>query len=105
MLAMDAFLTTEGLIALFTLTAMEIVLGIDNVVFLAIVVGRLPSRQQGLARRLGLVLALGMRIGLLFAITWIMSLTRPLVEILSRNVSGRDVILLAGGVFLIFKAT
>jgi predicted tellurium resistance membrane protein TerC len=105
MLAMDAFLTTEGLIALVTLAAMEIVLGIDNVVFIAIVVGRLPSRQQDLARRLGLVLALGMRIGLLFAITWIMSLTSPLIEVLGRGVSGRDLILLAGGLFLIFKAT
>lgn len=105
MLAMDAFLTTEGLIALVTLTAMEIVLGIDNVVFIAILVGRLPHQQQDVARRLGLVLALGMRIGLLFAITWIMGLTRPLFEILGRGVSGRDLILLAGGLFLIFKAT
>jgi predicted tellurium resistance membrane protein TerC len=105
MLTMDAFLTTEGLIALLTLTAMEIVLGIDNVVFIAILVGRLPYQQQGLARRLGLVLALGMRIGLLFAITWIMGLTRPFFEILGRGLSGRDLILLAGGLFLIFKAT
>jgi predicted tellurium resistance membrane protein TerC len=105
MLAMDAFLTTEGLIALVTLTAMEIVLGIDNVVFIAILVGRLPGEQQGLARRLGLVLALGMRIGLLFAITWIMGLTRPLFDVLGRGLSGRDLILLAGGLFLIFKAT
>jgi predicted tellurium resistance membrane protein TerC len=105
MLAMDAFLTTEGLIALVTLTAMEIVLGIDNVVFIAILVGRLPYPQQALARRLGLVLALGMRIGLLFAITWIMGLTRPFFEVLGRGVSGRDLILLAGGLFLIFKAT
>lgn len=105
MLAMNAFLTTEGLIALLTLTAMEIVLGIDNVVFIAILVGRLPHQQQGLARRLGLVLALGMRVGLLFAITWIMGLTRPLFEALGRGVSGRDLILLAGGLFLIFKAT
>jgi predicted tellurium resistance membrane protein TerC len=105
MFAMDAFLTTEGLIALLTLTAMEIVLGIDNVVFIAILVGRLPHEQQGLARRLGLVLALGMRIGLLFAITWVMGLTRPLFGVLGRGVSGRDLILLAGGLFLIFKAT
>src|SRR5262245_30759395 len=105
MLGMSAFLTTEGLIALATLTAMEIVLGIDNVVFIAILVGRLPSGQQALARRLGLVLALGMRIGLLFALSWIMGLTRPLFEVLGRGVSGRDLILLAGGLFLIFKAT
>jgi predicted tellurium resistance membrane protein TerC len=105
MLAVDAFLTTEGLVALLTLTAMEIVLGIDNVVFIAILVGRLPSGQQTLARQLGLVLALGMRIGLLFAIAWIMGLTRPLFEVLERAVSWRDLILLAGGLFLIFKAT
>jgi predicted tellurium resistance membrane protein TerC len=105
MLAMDAFWTTEGLVALITLTAMEIVLGIDNVVFIAILVGRLPSGQQGLARRLGLVLALAMRIGLLLAITWIMGLTRPLLDVLGHGVSGRDLILLGGGLFLIFKAT
>jgi predicted tellurium resistance membrane protein TerC len=105
MLAVDAFLTTEGLVALLTLTAMEIVLGIDNVVFIAILVGRLPFAQQALARRLGLVLALGMRIGLLFAIAWVMGLTHPLFEVLGRAVSGRDLILLVGGLFLIFKAT
>ena len=105
MLAMDAFLTIEGLIALATLTAMEIVLGIDNVVFIAILVSRLPHQQQGLARRLGLILALGMRVGLLFAITWIMGLTRPLFEVAGFSLSGRGLILLAGGLFLIFKAT
>src|SRR5215510_4993818 len=102
---MDAFLTTEGLLSLATLTAMEIVLGIDNVVFIAILVARLPQRQQALARRLGLILALGMRIGLLFTITWIMGLTRPFFEVLGHGVSGRDLILLGGGLFLIFKAT
>ncbi len=105
MLTMGAFLTADGLIGLVTLTAMEIVLGIDNVVFIAIVVGRLPYQLQALARRLGLVLALGMRIGLLFTITWIMGLTRPLFEILGHGLSGRDLILLGGGLFLIFKAT
>ena len=102
---MDAFLTSEGLIALATLTAMEIVLGIDNVVFIAILVARLPEDRQASARRLGLILALGMRIGLLFAITWIMGLTRPFFEVLGHSVSGRDLILLGGGLFLIFKAT
>ena len=102
---MDAFFTTEGLLSLSTLTAMEIVLGIDNVVFIAILVARIPEAQQALARRLGLVLALGMRIGLLFMITWIMSLTRPFFDILGHGVSGRDLILLGGGLFLIFKAT
>src|SRR5262249_17188408 len=102
---MDAFLTTEGLLSLATLTAMEIVLGIDNVVFIAILVARLPAAQQSLARRLGLILALGMRIGLLFTITWIMGLTQPFFEVLGHGVSGRDLILLGGGLFLIFKAT
>jgi predicted tellurium resistance membrane protein TerC len=102
---MHAFLTSDGLVALVTLTAMEIVLGIDNVVFLAILAGRLPAAQQGVARRLGLVLALGIRIGLLFAISWIMGLTAPWFHALGRGVSGRDLILLGGGLFLIFKAT
>jgi predicted tellurium resistance membrane protein TerC len=101
----SALLTADGLIALVTLTAMEIVLGIDNVVFLAILVGRLPADQQPLARRLGLSLALGIRIGLLLAITWIMGLTAPFFEVLGRGISGRDLILLGGGLFLIAKAT
>ena len=101
----SALLTADGLIALVTLTAMEIVLGIDNVVFLAILVGRLPADQQPLARRLGLSLALGIRIGLLLAITWIMGLTAPFFSVLGRDVSGRDLILLGGGLFLIAKAT
>src|SRR5215475_10540555 len=102
---MEALLTSEGLIALVTLTAMEIVLGIDNLVFIAILTGKLPARKQPLARRLGLALALLTRIALLFAITWIMGLTTPLFTILARGVSGRDLILIAGGLFLIFKAT
>jgi predicted tellurium resistance membrane protein TerC len=101
----DAFLTADGLIALLTLSALEIVLGVDNVVFIAILTGRLPADQQASARRLGLTLALGIRIGLLFAITWIMGLTRPLFAILGHDFSGRDLILLGGGLFLIFKAT
>jgi len=102
---MHALLTADGLVALVTLTAMEIVLGIDNVVFLAILVGRLPAGQQPVARRLGLTLALGMRIGLLLAISFIMGLTAPLFSALGRGVSGRDLILLGGGLFLIGKAT
>jgi len=102
---MDAVLTSDGLVALATLTAMEIVLGIDNVVFIAILAGRLHGRQQATARRLGLVLALGMRIGLLFAISWVMGLTFPLFHALGRGISGRDLILLGGGLFLIAKAT
>jgi predicted tellurium resistance membrane protein TerC len=101
----DVFLTADGLLALLTLSALEIVLGVDNVVFIAILTGRLPLGQQALGRRLGLGLALVIRIGLLFAITWIMSLTRPLFAVLGHEVSGRDLILLGGGLFLIFKAT
>jgi predicted tellurium resistance membrane protein TerC len=102
---MHALLTADGLIALVTLTAMEIVLGIDNVVFLAILVGRLPTSQQAFARRLGLTLALGIRIGLLLMISWIMGLTEPFFSVLGASVSGRDLILLGGGLFLIAKAT
>ena len=102
---MDQLLTSEALVALATLTAMEIVLGIDNVVFIAILVAKLPAAQQALARRLGLSLALVMRIGLLFAISWMMGLTQPLFHVGSHGVSGRDLILLGGGLFLIFKAT
>jgi predicted tellurium resistance membrane protein TerC len=102
---MAAFLTGDGLIALLTLAAMEIVLGIDNVVFIAILTARLPAEQQPLARRLGLLLALGIRIGLLFAISWMMGLTAPLFAVAGKEVSGRMLILLAGGVFLIVKAT
>jgi predicted tellurium resistance membrane protein TerC len=99
----SALLTADGLLALVTLTAMEIVLGIDNVVFIAILTARLPAAQQPLARRLGLALALIIRIGLLFAITWVMSLTTPLFTV-GRSFSGRDLILLGGGLFLIVKA-
>jgi len=103
----ESFLTADGLLALTTLSAMETVLGVDNVVFIAILTGRLPARQQLHARRVGLVLALGIRILLLLAITWMMGLTRPLFSVrwLSQEISGRDLILLGGGVFLIFKAT
>ena len=92
------------LIALVTLTAMEIVLGIDNVVFISILTGRLPEREAAFARRLGLTLALVMRIGLLLAISWVMSLTQPLFTF-GRPLSGRDLILLGGGLVLIAKAT
>jgi predicted tellurium resistance membrane protein TerC len=92
-------------VALITLSAMEIVLGIDNVVFITILTGRLPARRQLSARRLGLGLALGVRILLLLAITWIMGLTRPFFSVLGHAVSGRDLILFGGGLFLIFKAT
>jgi predicted tellurium resistance membrane protein TerC len=101
---MDMFFTADAMIALLTLSAMEIVLGIDNVVFIAILTGRLPVAQQARMRRVGLVLALAMRIGLLFSISWMMGLTAPLFSV-GQEFSGRDLILLGGGLFLIFKAT
>jgi len=92
-------------LSLVTLTAMEIVLGIDNVIFISILVDKLPRGQQSLGRRLGLSLALILRLGLLFAITWIMRLTAPLFTVLDNEISGRDLILIGGGLFLIWKAT
>jgi predicted tellurium resistance membrane protein TerC len=102
---LSVLLSGDAVVSLVTLTAMEIVLGIDNVVFIANLVGRLPAAQQSLARRLGLTLALVIRIGLLLTISWIMGLTAPLFSVLSREISGRDLILIGGGLFLIVKAT
>ncbi len=102
---MGALLSFDALLGLATLTLMEIVLGIDNVVFIAILVAKLPAAQQNLARRLGLTLALGIRILLLLAISWIMGLTKPLVTFGESEMSGRSLILLGGGLFLMFKAT
>jgi len=102
---MDALLTADGLVALATLAALEIVLGVDNVVFIAILTGRLPAGQQAVARRIGLILALGIRIGLLFTISWLMGLTRPLFAVLGHPLTGRDLILIVGGLFLVGKAT
>ncbi|PJZ55460.1 TerC family protein [Leptospira barantonii] len=98
-------LTLDTVIAILTLTLMEIVLGIDNIVFLSIVSGKLPKTQQNKARNLGLTLALGFRIGLLFAVSWIASLTNALFTIADFAVSGRDLIMLGGGLFLIAKST
>ncbi|MBM4337045.1 MAG: TerC family protein [Deltaproteobacteria bacterium] len=92
-------------IALATLTALEIVLGIDNVVFISILAGKLPLEQQARARRLGLGLAMFIRIGLLFSIVWIIRLTAPLFTVLEQEISGRDLILLVGGLFLLTKST
>ena len=102
---LDLITQPDAWIALATLAAMEIVLGIDNVVFLTILAGRLPPEQQPAARRLGLGFALATRLGLLFAITWVMGLTRELFSLFGHGVSGRDLILLGGGLFLIAKAT
>ncbi len=101
----DLLFLPETWLSLATLTAMEVVLGIDNVVFLTILTGRLPAAEQPGARRLGLAFALVTRLGLLFAISWVMGLTAPLFAVLGHQVSGRDLILLGGGLFLIAKAT
>lgn len=97
--------TSENLVALLTLTLLEIVLGVDNIVFIAILVGKLPEEQQRKARFIGLSMAMILRILLLLAIGWIMGLTKPLFEIASHRFTGRDLILLGGGIFLIYKAT
>lgn len=98
-------ISLNALIALITLTALEIVLGIDNIVFIAILTGRLPRAEQPAARRLGLMLAMIMRILLLIGITWVMRLTAPLFSFWDHPFSGRDLILLGGGLFLMAKAT
>lgn len=95
----------QAWIALATLTALEIVLGIDNIIFLSIVVGRLPQEQRQLGRILGLAGAMITRIILLLSLAWIMRLTEPLFSIFSEEISGRDIILLLGGLFLLFKST
>ena len=95
----------QAWIALATLTGLELVLGIDNIVFLSILAGRLPEAQRARARRIGLVLAMGTRILLLLCLSWIMRLTAPLFTVLDRGISGRDLILLSGGLFLLAKAT
>ena len=100
----DMLLTTSGIISLFTLVLMEIVLGIDNIIFIAILCGFISGKkQQQRARTIGLSLALIMRILLLFTISWIVHLTHPLFYISDFGASGRDMILFAGGVFLIYK--
>src|SRR4051812_36440341 len=91
--------------SLLTLTAMEIVLGIDNLVLLAVMADRLPERQRALARRIGLLAALGTRLLLLFSITWIMRLTAPIIELPWHSFSWRDLILITGGLFLVYKGT
>ncbi len=102
---MEWLTSPEAWIALLTLTVMEIVLGIDNVVFISVLVQRLPDDQRDRARTIGLVLAMGMRILLLLSITWIVGLTQPVVTIADHPVSVRDLILIGGGLFLIWKAT
>jgi predicted tellurium resistance membrane protein TerC len=102
---MDWLTSPEAWIALLTLTVLEIVLGIDNVVFISILAGKLPQEQQAKARRLGLALAMIMRIALLFSITLIIRLTAPLFTVLGEEISGRDLVLIIGGLFLLAKST
>ena len=95
----------QSWIALATLTALEIVLGIDNIIFISVLVGRLPGDKRNRARVLGLALAMISRIVLLLSLTWVMSLTRPLFHLLSHEFTGRDIILIGGGLFLLGKST
>lgn len=95
----------QSLLALLTLTALEIVLGIDNIIFISILTGKLPEHQRGKAQRLGLFLAMITRLMLLFSLTWIMRLTAPFFFVMGHGVSGRDIILIVGGLFLLAKST
>ena len=101
----EFLLSPEIWIAFFTLTALELVLGIDNIIFISILVDKLPREQQELARRIGLFLAMFMRIALLLVLSWIVGLTEPVLTLFGYGVSGRDLILIAGGLFLIWKST
>jgi predicted tellurium resistance membrane protein TerC len=103
----NVLFTGEGLISLVSLTMLEIVLGIDNIIFIAILSQKVAPNQQQRVRRLGLGLALGMRIGLLLGLSWLMSMTRPLftLPLFDQPLSGRDLVLLCGGLFLIAKST
>jgi predicted tellurium resistance membrane protein TerC len=102
---LEWFTEPGSLIALLTLTVLEIVLGIDNIIFISILAGKLPKDQQNKARLIGLSLAMITRILLLFSIVWIMRLTLPLFTVLGQEISGRDIILIAGGLFLLAKST
>jgi predicted tellurium resistance membrane protein TerC len=102
---MDAILTADGLLALATLTFLEIVLGVDNVIFISILSSKLPQAQQSKARRVGLAAAMVMRILLLMSIAWVIGLTEPFFTFFGQGISGRDLILLVGGLFLLGKAT
>lgn len=101
----SVFMQPASLVTLLTLALLEIVLGLDNVIFIAILAGRLPHAQQPRARQVGLILALGTRILLLLSLSWIMGLIEPLFNVFGRDVSGRDLILLVGGLFLLAKST
>lgn len=102
---MEALMTTQGLLALFTLTAMETVLGIDNIIFIAILVAKVDPAKREKIRSIGIMLALVMRLGLLFSLSWIMGLKEPFFTVFDHGFSGRDIILFFGGLFLIGKST
>jgi predicted tellurium resistance membrane protein TerC len=102
---MDWFSDPNAWAALLTLTVLEIVLGIDNIIFISILAARLPAAQQPRARMIGLAVAMVSRIALLFSITWVMRLTEPLFTVAGQEISGRDIILIGGGLFLLAKAT
>ncbi|OYV01320.1 MAG: hypothetical protein CFE45_05370, partial [Burkholderiales bacterium PBB5] len=102
---MDFLFDPNLWIAFAMLTALEIVLGVDNIIFISILVGRLPPPQRDLARRLGLGFAMVSRLALLFSLSWVMGLTADLFTVLGQGISGRDLVLLLGGVFLLYKAS
>ena len=102
---MDSLTDPQIWIALGTLTFLEIVLGVDNIIFISILSGKLPQQQQARARRVGLLAAMGMRVLLLFSLAWIIKLTAPLFTVVGQEISGRDIILIGGGLFLMGKAT
>ena len=99
------FASPEAWVALATLMALEIVLGIDNIIFISILVGRLPEQQRDMARKIGLALAMGSRLLLLFSLAWVMGLVEPLYTAFGNEISGRDIILVLGGLFLLAKST
>lgn len=102
---MEVLLEPQAWIAFLTLTALELVLGIDNIIFISILVDRLPPERRELTRRVGLGLAMFMRLGLLLTLAWLVGLTAPFFSVLGEEISGRDIILIAGGLFLLWKAT
>ncbi|MCE6988673.1 TerC family protein [Dyadobacter sp. CY323] len=102
---MEAFFTADALISLLTLTLLEVVLGIDNVIFITIVAGKLPESQRKKGQNYGLLIALVLRIALLFAISWVIGLKQDLITLFGQGLSGRDLILLCGGLFLLYSST
>jgi len=102
---MELLTSPEAWIAFGTLTALELVLGIDNIIFISILVDKLPREKRELARNIGLFMAMFMRIGLLLVLSWIVGLVEPMITVLGHAISGRDTILILGGLFLIWKST